>query len=869
MVECFQDLCVETRRRRGNAGLLTVVLRTFVELPWSAARAHRDTRRIRKGGAGTMETLRQDIRFALRGLLKRPGFTALAVLSLGLGVGANTSMFDMMKATVWTRLPVPHPDRLVRVFEVRDDHQDLSYPNFVDLTTQADVFSGAFLHRLENFGLLAEGTSERVTGEIVTASYFRVLGIEPALGRFIDPSIDGAPEAPLVAVISHHLWTTTFGSDPGVVGRTIQLNKHPVAIVGVAPAAFHGTKFGIAMDMWIPMRAWAFQEGWYSTWSAARDNTSMLAVARLAPGVSRDEANAALATLGARLSKEYPDADRGMTFEALPEGAASINPDMTSLPNLIGIIAVLASGLVLLVACGNVASLLLARAVARRREIGMRVALGAARARLVRQLLTESVLLGGLGALVGVALSVWTSSLDRYLLPSIPYRLAIDTTPDVRTLFFTLGATVIAVLVFGLAPALQASRGGVADVLRGSDPGGNDGPDGGRLLNYVVVGVVALAFVTLFLGGTFRQSLEQIQAVRPGIATHGRLLASVDLALGGHETGDAPAFYDRLLDEVRRVPGVRDAAVGTAIPLGDWNSSTRAFATDRQYGADERGLRAWYASVTPGWFEVAGVRLLSGRGITLGDDDGAPRVVVVNQALARAFWPGEDPLGKRIRFSREPGGDSYRVVGVTETGKYTFLIEQPSAAMYFSMAQRPETQGVLVTSAEGDPGGLAGPVRDAAHRVDPAVPLFDVKTISAHMDKAYWLYRVGSELALVLGLLAAALAMGGLYGIMVFRVGRRRREMGIRIALGAGSTRVVNHVLTGSLRLVGAGVVLGVLAALVASRAVTGLVYDVTPASLGRLAAVAAALTFLALIASLVPAISATRADPVGAIKAE
>lgn len=866
MVECFHDLCVETSRRQGALALLGVAARTFLELPWSAARAHRHTVKTGKGGGGAMEALWQDIRFGLRGLVKRPGFTALAVLSLGLGVGANTSVFDMMKATVWTKLPVPRPDRLVRVFEVREEHADLSYPNFVDLARQADVFSGVFLHRLENFGLLTQGRSERVTGEIVTADYFRVLGIRPETGRFIDPSIDGAPEGSLVAVISHHLWTTTFGGDPGVVGRTIHLDGRPVTVVGVAPATFHGTKFGIAMDLWIPMRTWAFQEGWGPKWEKARGNTSMLCVARLAPGVSLDRANVVLAGIGQRLARAYPEDDRGMTLEALPEGAASINPDMASLPNVIGIIAVLASGLVLLVAACNVASLLLARAVARRREIGMRLALGADRGRLVRQLLTESALLGGLGTLVGVALAAWTSSLDKHLLPAVPYRLAIDTAPDAKTLLFAFAATMIAVLVFGLAPALDASRPGAADALRGKS-GGTVGD--GKVLNLVVVAVVALSFVTLFLAGTFAQSLTRVHAIDPGMGTKDRLLASMDLTLGGYHAAQAPAFYDRMLDEVRNLPGVRDAAVGTAVPLGDWSSGARVYATDRDYGPDELGPSTWYAAVTPGWLRVEGVRLIAGRGITRSDRSDAPRVVVVNEALAHTFWPDQEALGKHVRLSSQPGGTTYEVVGVTETGKYHSLIERPSPAMLFSMAQMPEPQGVLVTRAEGDPAALAGPVRQAAHAVDPAVPLFDVKTIGEHMRRAYWLYRVGADLAVVLGLLAATLALGGLYGIMVFRVGRQRREMGIRIALGAGSLRVFEHVLGGSFRLVGAGVIAGALVALVASRAVAGLIYGVPAAGVTRLVIVAGALGLLSLTASLVPAISATRADPVRAIKTE
>lgn len=865
MVECFEDLVADARARRGTLGALGAAARTLMEIPGSALAAHsrHDTRR-----GGGMETVIQDVHYALRGLAKEPGFALLAILSLGVGVGANTAMFGMIHATLWSDLPVPEADEIVRVNEVRESATQVSFANFTDIVEEADVFDGAFLQRLETFGLVADQISEVVHGEVVTAGFFDVLGIEPELGRFFDEVEHGDVGSPPVIVLSHWLWSRDFGADPGVIGSTVELNDAPFTVIGVAPESFHGTKFGLSLDVWVPIGPWSVADGWMPGWRESRGGRSTDMYARLADGVTLDGANAALATVAARLAEEYPAWNANMTLRATPRIAGQIAPDQAGIPNMVGMLAVLASGLVLLVACGNVASMLLARAVARRQEIGVRVALGAGRGRLVRQLLTESLLLAALGALVGLAVAEWSAHLTGRLLPSIPYRFAIDTSPDVTVAAFAAGVSLAAVLVFGLVPAVQSTRSGIAGVLRGDEESSGFRFGGSTLLNGVVVGVIALSFVTLFLAGLFASSLSYVKHIDPGFGREGRVIATMDFGLAGMSAREGAGLHARLLDRVGAVPGVVTAALSGPIPMGDFSSSARTYASDRDYATDEYGPVTWYTAATPGWLDVAGLPLVAGRWIAEGDGADAPHVVVINQALARLFWPDDDPIGKRLRLGRDDE-DALEVVGVVATAKYMSMVEQPMPAMYLPLEQSPRSVVVLMATTAGDPAALIGPIRDVLRDVDPALTAYDMKSMTEHMSNAYWLYRLGAQLGLTLGLLSALLAGGGLYGIMAFRVGRRRREMGIRIALGAGGGRVLRLVLGGSLRLALLGVVVGAVVAAAAAGVVQSIVFGVEATSPLRLAGVGLVLTALALLATLAPALAATRADPVQAIKTE
>jgi predicted permease len=426
-----------------------------------------------------------------------------------------------------------------------------------------------------------------------------------------------------------------------------------------------------------------------------------------------------------------------------------------------------------------------------------------------------------------------------------------------------------AVLVFGLTPALQASKSGVAGVLKGDDRESGMRVGGSRFLNGIVVGVVALSFVTLFLAGALGASLSYVRNLDPGFAKEGRVLATVDFGLAGYSAAEAETIHDELLETVRAIPGVTTAALSGPVSMGDFSSSTGVYAADREYALDDLGVYTWYTSATAGWLETAGLRLLSGRWFTSGDEADAPEVVVINEALANIYWQGQDPVGRQIRTSRSPAGVSYTVVGVVETAKYMSMVEQPLPAVYFSMPQRPRPVTVLMASASGDPGALITPIRDAIREFNPSITPFDMKTMTQHVRNANWLYRLGAELGLVIGLLSTALAAGGLYGIMAFRVGRRRREMGIRIALGARGTRVLRHVLAGSMRLVVFGVLIGAAVATAASGIVQTVVFGVEAGSVLRLLAVGASLIALALAATVAPAMKAMRVDPVQAIRAE
>jgi predicted permease len=716
---------------------------------------------------------------------------------------------------------------------------------------------------------VSDDISQVVHGEVVTASFFEVLRLEPALGRFFDPVEHGAPESPPVVVMSHFLWTGAFGSDPGVIGSTIELNRTPFTVIGVAPESFHGSKFGLSLDVWLPLGPWSLADGWSEGWQERRGSRSMSMAARLTDGITLEGANAALGAIASRLAEDHPDVNSTMTLRATPQIVGQIAPDQVGIPNMIGLLAVFGSGLVLLVACCNVASLLLARAVTRRQEMGVRVALGAGRARLVRQLLTEGLLLAGMGAAVGVGFATVAARLNGRLLPNIPYRFAIDTSPDLQVVLFAAAVSLMAVLVFGLLPALQASKTGIAGVLRGDDQEAGMRVSGSRLLNGVVVGVVALSFVTLFLAGAFTASLSYVKTLDPGFAKEGRVIATLEFGLAGFSAREALAVHERVLDAVRGIPGVEGAALSGPFPMGDFSSSSRVYATDREYEPTDIGPLTWYTAATPEWLGVAGLQLLAGRWVAPADDAGAPGVVVINEALSNTYWPGENPLGRRLRLGRDAGDTSFEIVGVVATGKYMSMVEAPSPAMYFSMEQGPVSAAILMASGSGDPGALITPLRDAIRAVDPALVPFDIKTIDEHMQNAYWLYRLGAELGLAIGLLATVLAGGGLYGIMAFRVGRRRRELGIRIALGAGSGRVVRLVLAGAARLVVIGVVLGAALAIASTGVLESIVFGVEVGGPLRLLGVAVGLTTLALGATLAPAMTATRADPVQAIKTE
>ncbi len=541
---------------------------------------------------------------------------------------------------------------------------------------------------------------------------------------------------------------------------------------------------------------------------------------------------------------------------------------MPILLDLVGLVLLGASGLVLLVACGNVASMLLARAASRETELGLRTALGAGRGRLMRQMLTETSILALLGAAAGAALSCWLAPIRARYLPSLPYRFAIDTAPDLRVLFFAAGAAILATFAAGALPALRGSGTGVGSLLRGSGTGSGSGGSG-RLMGSVVTAMVALSFATLFTAWTFTSSMAEIRSLDPGFETRSGLVATLDLALSGGTDEEAPPFVEELIQEVEAIPGVQSAATAFILPLGDMSWISPIYDAAHAYADEDAAPRAWRSIVSTGYFHTAGTRLVAGRTFTREDGPDSPPVAIVNQALAERLWPGEEPLGRRVRFGRADDDPEAEVVGVVATGRYMSMAEGPLPALFRPLRQTPATRATLVVRTTVPPETLVGPIRETLARIDSDVPMFDVKTLDQHYAASLWLFRMASEFALALGLLALGLAAAGLYGIVSFSVGRRRREMGIRLAMGAPTTSLLRAVLFRSLRPAGIGIAIGIGLSAALGGTLRALLVGVEPRTLENASAVTAALLLISLLAALGPALSAVHTDPVRVINAE
>ncbi len=814
-----------------------------------------------------MDQIVQDLRYAARSLFRNPGLTALAVISIGIGVGANTSMFSTVNNLLWSTLPVPEPGQLARVYQSGNGFGSMSYPNFVDIMDQAETLEGGLVHFTQSFALVSDERTDVIHGEAVSANYFQVLGLAPAAGRFFDPNTAEAPESPVEVVISHHLWESWFGSDPAVVGRTVTVSGVNVSVVGVGPAAFSGTKFGIGMDLWVPIRPWNFSKGLTDP-IGTRGSRSLDMIVRLEPGSDLNSVNRELSVIASRLGATYPASNRNTTFLAMPE--RTIDPNAGSVPKIISGFALGVSALVLLVACGNVASLLLARSVGRAKEIGVRVAMGADRNRLVRFLLTESALLAVMGGIAGLAAAFWVPRAIMLFLPTLPFRFDFDLSPDGTTLVFAGGVTLLATLVFGLMPALQASRTEVATTLRRETGGSGGGVRRGRLLGGIVVGMMAMSFATLVLASLFMKSLSNVQAMDAGFRTEGGVIGIVDLSLAGYSGGDPTRqFYGQLLDRIRPLPGVRQVALGSGFPLIGFSSSTNMFAADRTYSADDLGVSAWQASVTPGYFEALGQPILHGRDFDEADTRDAPFRVIINETLAGQFWPGEDPVGKLIRTSPTSSGNDIEVIGVVPNAKYRNVVERPTAAMYLPYGQNAPTRAVLVISGEADPAAVVQHIREELRALDPNVPLYGIQTLTAHKTGSLWLFRMGAGVGWALGLTALILAASGLFGVISFMVRQRRQEVGIRMALGANRRDITAEVLSRSVKLTLLGISIGLGLAILSAGLVRSLLIGVSPVNPEVLLAVAAGLALVALVAALIPALFASRADPVSALRAE
>lgn len=817
-----------------------------------------------------MDTLTHDLRYAIRQLLKTPGFTIVALLSLGLGIGTNTTIFSVVSALLLRPLPVAEPARLVGIYTSDFSgpaYGGSSYADFSDLHDGARSYAALAATMLVPVSLSGSGQPAVATAEVASGEYFRVVGRPALRGRYFAPDESRAGGQVDVAVISARLWHQRFAGDESIVGRTVTIAGQPFTVIGVGPDGFNGLTRGLAVDLWVPLFAYGrLKPG--DNFLESRGNRGLAMVGLLKPGVTRRMAQAEAGLLAAQLHRAYPGEwtdirSEARRFTLLPESDLRIMPQLRGATVGAAALMLTLAGVVLLIACANLGNLLLTRAAARRKEIAIRLSLGSGRGRLVRQLLTESVLLAVAGGVVGVFAALWSTDLLSAFHAPTPFPLDLQYPLDGRVLSFAVLVSVATGILLGLAPALQASRPDVVLTLREDAAG----PRRSRLRNAFVVAQVAMSLVLLVAGGLFVRSLRNATAIDPGFQARSALLLTVDLDLNGYPSERAPVFFRELVDNVRSIPGVEAAAVTTNVPLGGSGTrrSLRVVGYTPKPGEE---MEFPVATAGAGYFETMGVPILRGRGFTVSDREGAPGVVVVNEAFAARFWPGENPIGRGVLLEGDDGPVS-TVVGLAANGKYSSLGESPLPFYYTAFDQHPRSAGVIVVRTKGDPRAVVGPVRAAVASLDRNLPIADITTLQDRLDFSTLPARAAGILLGAFGLLGLVLAALGLYGVMAYSVQQRTHEIGIRMALGARAADVLRTVVGRGLSLTLMGLAIGLALAMVLSRFVAGFLYGLSPNDPATLAAVVALLGAVAFAAAYLPARRAARINPIEALRSE
>lgn len=796
-----------------------------------------------------MRTLLEDLRYGLRMLLKSPGFTVVVVLILALGIGANSAIFSVVNAVVLRPLPYRDPDRLYQLSGMKaSGSRWISAPDFLTWQKRTQVFEQMAAARQLSFTLSQVDEPEQVHALSVTRECLPMLGTPPLLGRLFAED-DFRPGAPRVVLLGHQLWRRRFGSDPQILGKPVTLDGEAYTVAGVMPPAFQFNRR--LFELWAPLTFTAEHLG-------RRDWPAFMVFGRLKPGVTRQQADTEMDTLSGALRQEFPEThkDWRAVLASLQEEVAA--ESRTTLLLLLG-----AVGFVLLIACMNVANMLLARSWGRAKEIAIRSALGARRLRVIRQLLTESLLLAGLGGALGLLLAAWGGPALARLFPGSLPRLD-QTSLDVYVLAFTLLLSVLSGVLFGLAPALQVSRVDLNETLKETGRSGAGGWRGHRLRTLLVVAETALSLVLLVGAGLMIRSFVRLLQVNPGFKAE-RIL-TVRLPLPTYRVRDRkkqPAYYTEILEQVQTLPGVQSAALVTILPLGGI-STVMTFARTGEE-ADEKGWTVPFRSISPEYFRVMRIPVLMGRPFNESDREGAPQVAIINEALARRMWPGENPIGKSL-----PAGGFLPVVGVVGNVKYGSLMAEPRPELYLPYLQRLGVpQSALVIRTASDPSKLTASVRKRIRELHSDQPVNEVRTMEELIANSVSRPRFYTVLLGVFGGLALLLAAAGVYGVMSYSVSQRHHEIGIRMALGARPTDVLKLVVSQGARYVVIGVAIGLGGAFAATRLLASLLYGITPTDPPTFAVISLLLLAVALAAIYVPAHRASRVDPMVALRHE
>ena len=820
------------------------------------------------GWESLVETSWQDLRFAARMLRKNPSFTTVAVLTLALGIAANTTVLSWISATLLNPIPgVAHTSDLVTVMRGdRTDHPTppFSYPDLRDLSERTQTFSGLLGYHDDYMSLTGVAKPERIYGALTTANYFDVLGVHPILGRAFLPEEGTLRAGAAVIVIGYAVWQNHFAGDPQIVGKTIQINRHPYTVVGVAPRDFTGCAPGLRTELWIPVSmdrdVWGFNRPDY------RGIFWLNVLGKLRPGVTKNQAQAELNLLMRGIAERFPedhrDSPNEISLDPLWRSPFGINGYLYKiLPMLLGL-----AGVLLLLACANVASLLLVRSVGRRREIAIRLGMGASRKQIIRQFLIESLLLGLLGGTAAIAITVWTSRSIVAFFPPSSLPLTHDAHIDQRVLFVTIAVSILAAIIFGIFPALRSSSLPVQSVLKEEATSVSLTLHKSRLLSGLEVAQISLSLVLLVCAGLFTRSLQKAQQSDPGFEASHLLLTSYELSPAGYTRATGAAFDRQVLDRLSALPGVESVTLADFSPLS-FSIHSDYLQIEGYVPQPYESMEISRAIVGPNYFRTLRTSVISGREFTAADTAESQLVAVVNQAFVDRYWPGANALGKQVT----DGGDRFTVVGVARNAKYRLLTSPTEPVIYLPnyQAYSPTHDTTIHLRTTGDPRTMASSVEETIHQLNPELPLFNVNPLSVTMQLGTLFGRVAATFAASFGFLAMVLAAVGVYGVVTYSTRQRAREVGIRMALGAEKGDIYRLVLGQGFRLTLAGLVVGTALGLAFTRLLKAQLFGVSETDAITFASVGLLLAVVALLACHIPARRATRVDPMVALRYE